>query len=415
MNKKIIAFLLSTFLSMSVFNTSAKRILFVGNSYIGVNDLPSVLNQLCIKSGHTEFINSVVVGGATLANHWANPAVLSTISAGDWDYIIFQAQSQEPSFSPGQVATQTMPYAKSLDSFAKAKNQCVQVMYYMTWGRKFGDASNCASYPPICTYAGMQARLRDSYVQMAKDNKSNVCPAGVVWQKIRDTDSTIELYDADQSHPSITGTYLVACTFYSSIFHKQVNTTNIPAGVDSVDATLIRTTAFNIVMDSIETWQGDGKMPLAAFVENGVLGYTVQCINNSKRNDSSTWQWGDGSVQTFTNNLAQSHTYAAAGVYTITLFAKDSCSNTDSVQKTILITGANNIVHTNTTQPIIYVVNDNVFVKNANGAHLYLYSVQGALIKEVHITNNETILPVPSKQILLYLIERDGKVYRGKL
>ena len=32
----------------------------------------------------------------------------------NWDYVVIQAQSQEPFFSNNQVATQTLPYADQL-------------------------------------------------------------------------------------------------------------------------------------------------------------------------------------------------------------------------------------------------------------------------------------------------------------
>ena len=37
----------------------------------------------------------------------------------------------------------------------------------MTWGRKYGDQQNCQFYPPVCTYLGMQNRLRESYLSMS--------------------------------------------------------------------------------------------------------------------------------------------------------------------------------------------------------------------------------------------------------
>ena len=49
----------------------------------------------------------------------------------------------------------------------------------MTWGRKNGDASNCSAYPPICTYEGMQQRLRESYMEMASANQGRVSPVGM--------------------------------------------------------------------------------------------------------------------------------------------------------------------------------------------------------------------------------------------
>jgi hypothetical protein len=83
----------------------------------------------------------------------------------------------------------------------------------MTWGRENGDQDNCANYTPLCTYDGMQQRLRESYVQMADDNNAIVVPVGMAWKYVRDNYPEIDLYQSDESHPSVEGTYLAACTF----------------------------------------------------------------------------------------------------------------------------------------------------------------------------------------------------------
>jgi len=57
----------------------------------------------------------------------------------------------------------------------------------MTWGRKNGDAGNGAFHPPICTYEGMQQKLRERYMQMTTDNNANTSPAGVAWKTVRDS------------------------------------------------------------------------------------------------------------------------------------------------------------------------------------------------------------------------------------
>ena len=79
--------------------------------------------------------------------------------------MVLQAQSQEPSFSPGQVTNDTYPYAEILVDSIEQIFSCTEPLFFMTWGRKYGDQQNCQFYPPICTYAGMQQRLRESYVK----------------------------------------------------------------------------------------------------------------------------------------------------------------------------------------------------------------------------------------------------------
>ena len=81
-----------------------------------------------------------------------------------WDFVVIQAQSQEPSFPPSQVATQTYPYAQILVDSIAANDSCTEPVFFMT--RKNGDANNASFYPILGTYLGMQWRLRQSYLEM---------------------------------------------------------------------------------------------------------------------------------------------------------------------------------------------------------------------------------------------------------
>src|SRR5690606_1716533 len=119
-----------------------------------------------------------------------------------------------------QVETEVFPYAKKLDSLVRHYNSCAETVFYMTWGYKNGDAGNCAVYPPICTYQGMDSLLRSRYTMMADSNDALVSPVGPVRRYLRTYHPAIELYDIDGSHPSVAGTYAAACSFYSVLFRK---------------------------------------------------------------------------------------------------------------------------------------------------------------------------------------------------
>ena len=47
-----------------------------------------------------------------------------------------------------------------------------------------------------------------------------IAPVGMVWKEIREKFPTIDLYAPDQAHPSQFGSYVAACTFYTSIYKE---------------------------------------------------------------------------------------------------------------------------------------------------------------------------------------------------
>jgi len=203
----------------SICFAQTKSILFIGNSYTYYNGgVDVMLKNIALAEGDTLYTESLTVGGATFSSFCNNSETFSRIRSRAWDYVVLQEQSQLPSFPPSQVEAECYPYAKRLCDSIRANDSCTQILFFMTWGRENGDQSNCNAYPPLCTYDGMQQRLRESYVQMADDNNAIVVPVGLAWKYVRDNYPEINLYQSDESHPSVEGTYLAALTFRSILF-----------------------------------------------------------------------------------------------------------------------------------------------------------------------------------------------------
>lgn len=238
------------------------------------------------------YIDSNAPGGYTFQQQSVNSVTLGKIAQGNWDFVILQAQSQEPSFPPSQVQSQTYPYAKNLCDSIRHYNNCTEPVFYMTWGRQNGDASNCASYPVVCTYEGMQMRLRQSYLEMALSNHTTIAPVGVVWKKVRNTDSTINLYNADQSHPSLWGSYLAACVIYTTLYNKPSQGAWVPPSLNLDTALFIQNIASTLVQDSISKWYL-GNLQAASFTSS-VSGYNISVTDHSINPGTVNWNFGDG-------------------------------------------------------------------------------------------------------------------------
>ncbi|MFN4882126.1 MAG: PKD domain-containing protein [Bacteroidota bacterium] len=341
-----------------------KRVLFIGNSYTSYNNLPNLFKSVALSFGDSLIVDSNVPGGYTFQQHSGNATTLQKIAQGNWDYVILQAQSQEPSFSPAQVAAQTYPYAKNLCDSIRFYNPCTEPVFYMTWGRKNGDASNCAAYPVICTYEGMQMRLRQSYLEMGDDNNATVAPIGVAWKKVRDTDSTINLYNADGSHPSLWGSYLAACVFYSTLFNKNCQGAWIPASLNADTAQLIQSIASSVVLDSLPKWYL-GNLQVPAFSAT-VNGYTVTFTDNSINPGAVNWEFGDGNSG---EGASIQHTYADSGWYSFTHTITNACfsdTNTESIY--IAYSPQTALTHPD-TQTQLFVRNHQIFVQSDIALH----------------------------------------------
>jgi len=289
--------------------------------------------QVAASKGKTVEVESSAPGGYTFENHSTNATTLSLISSRDWDFVVLQEQSQMPSFPPSQVESDVYPYAETLCDLIRTNSRCTIPLFFMTWGRKNGDSDNCQFYPPICTYLGMQWRLRQSYVEMAEDNDAWVAPVGMAYKSVITSNPEIELFSGDESHPSVCGTYLAACTFYSVIFNETPVGAYKPTQVSDDQAVVIQNAAWNVVMDSLNIWRIDTTTVRADF-EPVFLTKTVaaQFENYSENADSCLWDFGDGSepvMQYPINNQIYDwmyHTYPEEAEYNICLTAYKGCA-----------------------------------------------------------------------------------------
>ena len=317
-----------------------KEVLFVGNSYTYVNDLPNLVKQIALSFGDTLLYESSTPGGSSFSAHSTNTQTLSKINQQQWDYVVLQAQSQEPSLSPGYVNANVLPAAQILIDAIESNSLCIEPLFFMTWGRKFGDASNCVPYPPVCTYLGMQERLRTRYLDMAFTDNASCSPVGMAWKKSIAQNPSLELYSPDESHPSIYGSYLAACTFYATIFKKSaVGSTYWPNAIDSATAYSLQQIGSSTVLDSLGVWN----IFSADFTYNQI-GDSVSFSNQSSNYESVLWDFGDGQTSTLES---PTHVYTLNGSYTVTLTA---FTNTACVEDTHTISITVNIISTGIEQ-----------------------------------------------------------------
>lgn len=281
-----------------------------------------MVHDIAQSQGDTLLFDSSAPGGYTFNNHSNDLNTKAKISAGTWDYVVLQAQSQEPSFSPAQVASQTLPYAIILDSLIKQSNPCATTVFFETWGRKYGDAGNCPNYPPICTYTGMQNRLRESYRMFADTTKALMAPVGEAFRLSIANSPTLDLYQADNSHPSLAGSYLAATVFYEVLFQKSVLTSTFTGGLTGTTASFLKQVAHQIASDSIYLTNIPLRIPKASFTYTNVGNGTVM-FQSLHPTFLHAWSFGDGQTSAQPN---PTHSYTGPGNYSVNLVAYNAPS-----------------------------------------------------------------------------------------
>lgn len=232
--------------------SKTKRVLFLGNSYTYVNDLPNMLAEIAKSAGDTLIFDINAPGGHSIGNHSLNSVSLSKIMAGNWDFVVLQGQSYELASTTPEISP--YPYARKLDSLINQYNDCAETVYYMTWGRKNGDPASCPSIPYLCTYEKMDSVIHNNYRWLTDTTNAILSPVGAVWRSIRINYPAIELYQSDESHPSVAGTYAGACSFYTTLFRKDPSLISYNPGISPTEAIQIRNSTKIVVFDSLLIW-----------------------------------------------------------------------------------------------------------------------------------------------------------------
>lgn len=338
MKSRLLLFTLLLSFSLQAQN---KKVLFLGNSYTGVNDLPQLVYDVALSTGDSIIYDKNTPGGTTLASHASNATTQAKIKADNWDYVVLQAQSQEPSFPIQQVETETFPFAQQLCDSIRANDICSRPLFYMTWGRENGDASNCPFWPPVCTYEGMDSLLNLRYRMMADMNDGYVSPVGATWRYIRDNHPEIGLYTGDGSHPSQAGSYAAACTFYTIIVQKDPTFIQYNFSLTDSIANLIKNAAKIIAFDNLSEWNVGKYGPVANFVYSQEED-AVSFENASTSFDSLYWEFGDGNFSTEINPI---YNYTENGSYQVNLIASN-CGITDTLTENISITSFSTAIET---------------------------------------------------------------------
>lgn len=191
------------------------KVLFVGNSYTSLNDLPAMFQELAESGGKSVYQSSSTQDSSTLDDHSSDSSSLGEETLAKinnesikWDYVVIQEQSVMP------IAGHEMFVSGAEDISIAIDEAGAKPVFYMTWGRKDGLAG--------MGFEEMNAELETAYENEAEYNHGLLAPVGSVWGKLKEEDEDLweKLWYDDGSHPSYFGSYVNACVFYAVLFEE---------------------------------------------------------------------------------------------------------------------------------------------------------------------------------------------------
>lgn len=198
-------------------NIDTLNILFVGNSYTYVSNMPHLVS-LISESTQTKLLTAKsTAGGARLSDHWRGEKGLHTkelIKNGDFDIVVLQEQSMGAIKQPDSL----LFYSKKFSDYIRKNG--AQPYFYSTWARE-----------KVPQY---QETITNVYNQAARENKAGIVYVGETWALAKRLRPKIELYMFDGSHQSPLGAFLSACAFVKELSKELPD--ELPGYYEVIDA-----------------------------------------------------------------------------------------------------------------------------------------------------------------------------------
>lgn len=186
------------------YGSGPRRILFLGNSLTGCNDMPSMVVALAESAKVSPLPSADVdwLPNYALIDHWTDGQAQHIIAAGHYDVVVMQ---QGPT-SVGLNRDTLRLAAKLFDPLIRAGGGFPAL--YSVW-------------PTIDRPQDFDSATQ-SYLLAAQDVNGMHFPGGETWRAAWRRNPNFQFYAADGLHPTILGSYAVALTIVGELYGRSV-------------------------------------------------------------------------------------------------------------------------------------------------------------------------------------------------
>jgi hypothetical protein len=235
------------------------KVLFIGSSHFAFNSQHEMFKGLAESGGHDVIVDAYTVGGAFLEYHASNPATLEKINSQKWDFVLLQGSPAVMAFPYEhqwifypQVFHALKKPLMDLKAQVEANNPDAITVYCMPWAYEDGLTYIEGRTE---TYFDMQQLIYDNTLKFNEEIGLVVAPVGWAWRQIMIAGPELHyLFDPDWSHPSVRGSYLMACVFYSILFMEESNHCTYYADIPESEAQLFQFVASSMVLRYLDRW-----------------------------------------------------------------------------------------------------------------------------------------------------------------
>jgi len=134
-----------------------------------------------------------------------------------------------------------------------ANSEMTKMMYCLPWAFEDGMAW-LDDWTDL--FSDMQQKIYKNTLAYANDIGFAIAPVGMAWYTILEEKNypLHYLHMSDWNHPSVKGSYVMACVIYSSIFKESTEGEVYNTSFSEEEALYFQEVASSTVLDSLELW-----------------------------------------------------------------------------------------------------------------------------------------------------------------
>ncbi len=321
---KRLLFVFATLISITSFaSTDTTRVLFIGNSFTYMNDVPGLTKGLADAAGFPFAFQMWAPGGISVGDvaqgtsaHMNNPVVFDMIRGTHWDYVSLQDNQGRFIYGGGRfpdtAVSKVIAGHKKIRDSVRFYSSCAQMLWFAGWGPQSG-------YPPYAsTGFGLIDNIYQNYLYLQDSLGHTIVPIGKAWVRGTDSLPSSDLWGPDSVHESLGGAYLTAATIFCSIYRIDPTNINFTGGLDSSVARMYRKIAFKTVSDSF--------LSDAPIVNTPTITFTAGTLTTTISSAYTFYRWYRNGVLFDSGTSNIEHVTIVDGCYQVEVTTTRGCT-----------------------------------------------------------------------------------------
>jgi flagellar hook capping protein FlgD len=234
-------------------NRDPYNVLFIGSSYFNYNNLPSLFEDLTASAGYDIYIDQSIMNGLYLADHVDRPITITKINERDWDYVILQGVGSLMAYPDYYTDHPVYPALIALRDLILANCAETRIIFCMPWAFEDG-----MTWVPgwTDTYTDMQLHIYNNTLLYSEEIGFEISPVGWAWNTVlEELEFPLHyLHMSDWNHPSLRGSYLMACTIFSTVYLETSFGLDYFADLPEDEVLHFQAVASNTVLNDLDLW-----------------------------------------------------------------------------------------------------------------------------------------------------------------